>query len=265
MNGLGKPRLLLQQNASPHDYQLKPSEVTAIMSSDLIIWGGPDLETFLQKPILNLGAEKNLNLASVSGLKLLTLRSGVNWETEHDHEHHDHHHGNFDQHYWLDTDNSIIIIKAIAAKLSNIDPNNANIYNKNVDDYIQQLQAKKIVWRQQLSQVSGCSFVVFHDAYQYFAKEFALKEMGAISLNPEIPPSAQRMQQIQNLLQKEQIQCIFSEPQFNNKIILTLTDKTNIYHGMLDPLGQDQHLGVDGYLLLIDNLVQSFIKCKAKN
>lgn len=264
MLSVGKPQLLLQNNASPHDYHLKPSDIKLINSSDLIIWGGPELEGYLQKPIANTDSSKDLNLAKLPGLKLLALRTSTNWEEDHhDHAHHDHSHDHdvHDSHFWLDPDNAIVIVKAVAKRLTDLDPQHAAIYTKNANDFVHEIKQHNITWRQQLSVMQNKPFIVFHDAYQYFDKFFGLNGVGSISLNPEIPPSAQRIQDIQSLLNTQQVKCIFSEPQFNYKIIDTLTDGLNIYHGQLDPLGQDADTGPKGYFILIDKLVSSFVAC----
>src|SRR5581483_8470209 len=100
MESVGTPHLLLTQNASPHDYQLKPSDAKLINNSDLVIWGGPELEGYLQKSVNSL-ANRELDLATVPGLELLPQRMGTQWQHDHhDHDHghdhahdHDHHHG----------------------------------------------------------------------------------------------------------------------------------------------------------------------------
>jgi zinc transport system substrate-binding protein len=264
MQSVGEPILLLKQNASPHDYQLKPSDVKLIESSDLIVWGGPELETYLQKPIANTTKNKSLNLATIPGLSLLPMRTSTNWEAEHDHAHehgHEHSHDVNDPHFWLDPDNAIVMVKAIAARLSEIDPLHAKIYAHNAADFIKQLQKREPIWKKQLKSMDNKAFIVFHDAYQYLDHYFGLNGVGSITLNPEIPPSVQRIQQIQQLLRTQKVACIFSEPQFNYKIIDTLVNGLNIYTGKLDPLGQDTDIGPNGYFILIDNMVKSFDSC----
>jgi zinc transport system substrate-binding protein len=268
MQSVGQPKLLLQNNASPHDYHLKPSDIKMIESADLVIWGGADLEGYLQKPIANAN-NKSLNLVRIDGLKLLTMRYSTNWasdeeEDEHDHDHHHHHHSIQDQHYWLDTNNAIMIVDAIAKQLSAIDPKHANVYHKNAADFKSEMLDKQNFWQQKLKPINKRAFIVFHDAYQYFTTEFKLNGIGSISLNPEIPPSVQRVHQIQQLLKRQQVTCIFSEPQFNNKIIESLTAGTRVKSGILDPLGRDQDLGPEGYFVLIDNLVKSFVNCNSR-
>ncbi len=48
-DGVTTPDVLLQSNASPHDYALRPSDVKKVSSADLVIWFGHDLEPFLEK------------------------------------------------------------------------------------------------------------------------------------------------------------------------------------------------------------------------
>lgn len=267
MLSVGTPQLLLANNASPHDYHLKPSDIKLIKSADLVVWGGPELEGYLQKPVANNGTSKDLNLAAIPDLKLLPIRSSTNWiddahDHNHDHDHdHNHDHGVNDPHFWLDPHNAIVIVQALAKRLAEIDPPHAKIYAKNAEAFEQELKQKTIKWALDLSVVKNTPFIVFHDAYQYFDQAFGLAGIGSISLNPEIPPSAYRIQEIQLLLNQKQVQCIFSEPQFNAKIIESLTAGLNIYQGQLDPLGQDSDAGPKGYFSLIDKLVLALVSC----
>lgn len=270
MESVGTPHLILTNNASHHDYQLKPSDAKLINEADLIIWGGPEVDSYLTKPISSL-ADHHLNLADVAGLELLPIRSSTNWQHDHNHGHdhddhdhahsHNHDHGTNDPHFWLDPDNAIIIATAIAQRLGEIDPTNAKTYAKNATAFAKKINQDKKVWRQQLSPYKKEPYVVSHDAFQYFNKYFDLDGVGSITLNPEVPPSIQRVQQIQQLLEADRVRCIFSEPQYSYKIFDSLVKDTNVHVGQLDPLGQDADLGPDGYFKLIDNLVQNFVTC----
>ncbi len=262
MQGIGSPQLLLDQNASPHDYQLKPSDAKLIDSADLVIWGGPELEGYLHKSVSTL-ASKELNLATIPGLDLLPLRTSINWQHGcnhgHGHEHCDH--GVYDTHFWLDPDNAIIIASAIATRLGEIDFKNAQAYAANATAFSKKINQQKHKWKQSLAPYKKEPYIVSHDAFQYFNTYFGLDGVGSITLHPEIPPSIQRIQQIQKLLIDENVHCIFSEPQFNYKIIDTLIVGTKVHKGELDPLGQDKDLGSNGYFILIDNLINNFVAC----
>ena len=54
MEGVGEPNLLLEGNASVHVYSMRPSEVSMLQQAELFFWVGPQLETFLEKPLVSL-------------------------------------------------------------------------------------------------------------------------------------------------------------------------------------------------------------------
>lgn len=264
MQDVGTPQLLLKQNVCPHDYQLKPSEAKMIDSADLVIWGGPELEGYLSKSVRSL-ADKELNLLELPGLALLSVHNSANWQQEHDHHHHhdDKHtkHTHIDPHFWLDPDNAIIIASNIAAHLGEIDPPNAKTYAKNATEFAKKINQRKKQWLQELAPYKKNPYITAHDALQYFDTYFGLDGVGSITLQPDMPPSIKRIQQIQGILAKEEVRCIFTEPQFNTKIIQGLVAGTNVHIGQLDPIGQLNDLGPNGYMILMNNLVNNFISC----
>ena len=54
MEGVGEPSLLLEGNASVHIYSMRPSEVSMLQQAEVFFWVGPQLETFLEKPLASL-------------------------------------------------------------------------------------------------------------------------------------------------------------------------------------------------------------------
>ena len=51
MNGVGRPQLIIPAGASPHEYQLRPSEAKALQDANLVFWIGEDLSPWLKKGI----------------------------------------------------------------------------------------------------------------------------------------------------------------------------------------------------------------------
>ena len=103
MGDTGDPWLMLTGTASPHTYQMRPSEAEALAGADLVVWVGENLETFLDRPIANLGSGAEiLTLYEAPGMKLLPSREGGIWSDEdpehHDDEHMDEHSEHDDEH-----------------------------------------------------------------------------------------------------------------------------------------------------------------------
>lgn len=292
MGNLGVPELLLKPGASPHHYTLRPSEIKVLQDAEVIFWGGPQLESFLVKPLSTIERSyPSLNIIQLDktpSLVLLPVRRSSTFETccghdhEHEHEHdhghshnndHDHGHGheadNHDMHFWLDPNNAKVLIDHIAKVLSEKDPIHKNEYFENAKQFKLKLSALDEKLKEELKPVQKKPFIVFHDAYQYFEKHYHLTAAGSITVHPEIPPSVERLQEIRSIIKKTKAVCVFREPQFNSQLIKGIAEETGIHIGELDPLGvslgsaresKDESKG-EGYLILLKNLAKSFREC----
>ena len=256
-----KVDLLLDGNLSPHDYKLKPSDMKKLENADLIFYIDTDsLETFLARPLKAIDKKiKKISVISNSNLKLLQIREGGIWEKEE--SGHDHSHGEYDPHVWLDSENVIKITKQVVKELSKITPSKKNKYKKNAQSFIKKVNTNTIQIGEELMPIASRSFIVFHDAYQYYEKEFGLNGAGSISINPDISPSPKRINEIRSKIKSDNVQCMFKEPQFPSKIVQTIIKDTNAKEGLLDPLGSNLKPGKDLYLNLVNNLSKNLKKC----
>ena len=66
---------------------------------------------------------------------------------------------------------------------------------------------------------------------------------------------------IQDLVKDKNIKCIFSEPQFNPKLINMIAKSSGAETGILDPLGSSYKPGKDLYFNLINDLYENLNKC----
>ena len=64
-DGVMPTQVLLPDGASPHDYALKPSDIKRLRDADLVVWIGPEMESFLVKPTQQLEKSKNLSLSTL--------------------------------------------------------------------------------------------------------------------------------------------------------------------------------------------------------
>jgi zinc transport system substrate-binding protein len=97
MEGVAEPRLLVEGGQSPHTYSLAPSDAEALEEADLVVWVGPALESFLERPVASIVREDAvLPLIRLDGLDLVANREGGAWEG-HAHEH-GHNHGHREDH-----------------------------------------------------------------------------------------------------------------------------------------------------------------------
>jgi zinc transport system substrate-binding protein len=177
------------------------------------------------------------------------------------HDHHDHDHEGVDPHAWLDPANGQIWLGTIAEALSALDPENATTYRENATAGQAELATLITEIEAQLEPVENGSFVVFHDAYQYFENRFHLKALGAIRLGDATDPSPARVAAIQTAVRNEGVTCAFSEPQLNPRLLQTVFDGMDIKTAALDPLGLNQPEGQARYAGLIRSLADEIEGC----
>ena len=78
-----------------------------------------------------------------------------------------------------------------------------------------------------LATVADRPYVVFHDGYQYFEHRYGVNAVGAITINPTVRPSAQRIGEIHERLEQLDAACVFAEPQFEPTLVDTVIEGTS--------------------------------------
>jgi len=280
MDGIGKPDLIIQSGASPHEYSLRPSEASALQAADLVFWIGPDLTPWLTDTIGTLASDAVVTeLMEADGTIELEFREGALFEA-HDHDdhgddddhddhgddeaesgHEGHDHGAHDPHAWLSPKNAMNWLNVIAGRLSAVDPDNAGAYFANAAAGRTEIETLIGEVTATLDPVRGGQFIVFHDAYQYFEMDFDFPASGAISVSDASDPSPARIAKIQARIAEQGIDCVLAEPQFNPGLVATVLDGTDAQTGILDPLGSDLEPGPAFYPQLIRNLSTALAGC----
>lgn len=270
MDGVGAPLLLVKGSADPHSYTLKPSEAQALNDARLVVWAGPGVETFLEKPVAALARKARvLRLDRERSLKLLKAREGGLWEGEDDEGHDkpgahkdEHEHGEIDGHVWLDPDNAAAIVRAAVRELSLLDKENAARYAANGDKAAAALKALNADLRKQLAPLKGRRFIVSHDQLQYFEKRYGLAAAGSIAISPDRPPSARRLHAIRSRILKDKVVCVFGEPQVPDSLVKTAVEGTQARTGTIDTDGgAGIPEGKDAYFAMMRGVGKALAAC----
>jgi zinc transport system substrate-binding protein len=258
MEGVGQPALIVQGGASPHTYALRPTDAEALQSAKLVFWIGPALEAFLEKPLGTLSSGATVvELDKAPGMTLLPIREGGTFEADDDGDAE----GPFNAHVWLDPQNARAMVEAIAAALAQADPGNRDRYRANAQVLEKRLDGLESEVAETVEPVKGRGFIVYHDAYQYFENRFGLAAAGSITVSPETAPGAARIAEIREKIEELGAACVFTEPEFEPKIVDVTIEGTGARRGVLDPLGAELTDGPDLYFELLANLAGSLRRC----
>ena len=277
MQGVSQPSLLVKGAGSPHTYSLKPSQAKELQEADIVFWMSHDLEAFLENSIESIAKNaKAVSLMDSHGLMKLNFREGGAFDAhdhghddhgddkhdDHGHDKHDEHgHDEVDPHVWLDPQNAKSLVHEIEEHLAEIDPSNAAKYEANAKAVMKKLDVLTKEIEADLKPIRGRGYVVFHDAYQYFEKRFGVSAVGSITVSPEVLPGAERVSELRDKVKSLNASCVFSEPQFEPKLVKTITENTDAGTGVLDPLGANIKDGPELYFMLIRNMAKSLKDC----
>ena len=248
--GISQPALLLDSLQSPHDYMLKPSDRRMLEAADIIIYAGNNIEGFMLPLHASLGKRQLIALDTLPGLPLLPARGT---HTDHDTDH--------DGHIWFSPVNAGIIVQQLAERLAQGDANNRDKYFSNRDRLLQKLSALQKQINLQLQPVRNLPFLQFHDALQYFERDFSLTRSIVVTSGAEHTPGARHIRLLQQRVHDENIRCfLYESPQAPN-LLQTLDVNHNASMQALEIHGSQLLSGEELYFKLLTDIASKIHTC----
>jgi len=201
----------------PHFVEPKPSFLLKLRNADLLVSVGLDLEIGWLPPLITQSGNGKIQpggqgyLDASQFAEILEIPQGKVTRAEGD----VHPLGN--PHYWLDPDNGRRIAKGIAAKLSEMDPEDTAFFQQREKDFEKRLAEAELKWTAQMAPYRGRKIVTYHRSWPNFAKHFGLDVEGYIEPRPGIPPTPSHTIELVNLMKRENIKIELIEPYFDLK------------------------------------------------
>jgi zinc transport system substrate-binding protein len=213
---------LIPPGASPHAYDLKPSQLQAVTRARVLVLNGVGLEYWADQVI---SAANNPRLTVVTASEGLAILSGDEDEPG----------GN--PHVWLSPRNAMHQVRNIRDGLLKSDPDGASVYEANARQYLQHLETLDREIRQQISTFTQRRFVSFHAAWAYFARDYGLEEAAVVERRPGQEPSPEEIVSIVRTAKSIGARAIFAEPQFSSKAAEAIAEEAGAQVLFLNPLG----------------------------
>lgn len=252
-------QVLVADGQSPHDYQLRPSDVARIQRSVLLVWVGSGLEPWLDQIAGRLSANRQLAL----------LPQSFHEHDEHAHDEHEHAEAatNTDPHIWLDP----LVLReqstSIAQALLKIYPAKENEITQRLAQFQQDMSALDKEFAAQFDSVLQTGFVMYHDGYQRIVQRYHLNQRAAVWHHESIPAGAKERAALLALLNGGEVQCLFYEPEHGRDAVNSWLGSAAINVKMveLDPLGENIADGADAYERFMRDLVGKMAGCLQSN
>ena len=226
----GAENVELRNLASPstgclHDYQMRPMDMVNMEQNDVMIINGAGMEEFLED------ATKGLD-----SLTLIDATEGLNLlpSEEHSHDHEDHDHGEWNAHAWLSLDLYEEQIEAVANQLSQYNPENKEIYQKNAREYKNKIEHLKGLEEEIKEETKGKKIVIFHEAFAYMAQDLGMEVVESLEVETDAGLSAGQIKELIDEVDHSGADLLISEKQYSGKIGQTLEKEIGIHDITLD-------------------------------
>ena len=184
-------KMIIRPGIEIHSFNASPSDIIDIQNADVFIYIGGESEEWAQNVISSMDTDTNgkkiIKLIDYVNALDEEIVEGMEHDEEHNHdeelnhEEHDNisemhtHEGVYDEHIWTSPKNAVLMVNAISKAMSEIDPNNADVYKANADKYNSELYTLDNDFRDTINS-SKRKDIVFGDRFpfRYLADEYGL-------------------------------------------------------------------------------------------
>ena len=231
---------IVPTGTEPHDWEPTVQDMAKLNKADVLFYNGLGMEHWIDKVQGSL---------SDSDTKFVQLSEGVEVNENAG-----------DPHIWLDPSNVKIMCSNIYKTLCEIDPDNKALYEANYNNYIVQLSSLDQTYRDTIENLpkNNRSIVVSHEAYSYLCDAYGLNQVPIDGISADSEPSPEKMMELINFINDNNIKYIFYEELVSQKTAQTLADETGAQLLPLNPfegLTEEEMANGDNYIsVMLENL-----------
>jgi len=198
----------------PHDYALTPGDMRKIARADLFLVNGRGMEDFLGAPVLRANPAVRI-VETASAVPALEKPN---------------------PHTWVSPRNAILQVRSIEQALSAASPGNAPVFRRNADAYIGRLGALVRESDEAAGRFRNRKVVVFHNVFDYLARDLGLTIVGYIEETPGQEPSAGEVVSLVRRIRDAKAAVLLAEPQYPARLAEMIGKEAGIPVRTLDPV-----------------------------
>jgi len=206
--------------AEPHDVELSPRDVEAILGADLAVFVGGGFQPAVEDAV---GLREGPSLDVLDG------------ET--------------DPHIWLDP-------VRFSAAVSEI--GNALGRREAAERLVGRLDALHAEYRAALERCDRHTFVVTHAAFGRLAARYGLEQLSLAGTSPEAEPAPRDLERIVDEVRRSGATTVFAEPLVSDRLARTVAREAGLRVAVLDPVEgltrQHVEAGADYFSVMRENL-----------
>lgn len=240
---------LVPAGADPHSYEASPQDIERLNNADVFIVTGAEFEEWEQDLMNSVDEDQVRVVDPSQRIDLLDADHTPDHhgheeehhgeEEHHEEEHHegehnghdehhdeeehheeehnghehdghdDHDHGQWDPHYWLSPVNAQLIAEEIGEALQEENPDNADYYRNNQEDYINELEQLDQDYQERLGSCEKDRILTTHAAFAYLGQEYGFSQIPITGLSHLTEPTAQELERLAHEAEEHDLGYVF--------------------------------------------------------
>ena len=219
---------LTSPGVEPHDVELRPKQVGSVQTADLVVY-----QRGFQGAVDDAVDRADRTKSDVVDVATLVPTDK-------------------DPHTWLDPRTMVAVTKAVEARLSEADPDNAATYAASAERLEEQLVSLDEEFATGLKTCRTRTFVTSHAAFGHLAQRYDLNQVPIAGIDPTNEPTPSELAEISSLVRREGITTVFTEALVSPAIAETVARETGARTALLDPIeGLSDDTRDETYLILM--------------
>ena len=184
--------------AEIHGYAPTPRDILRAQDADLILWNGLNLELWFEQFLSNLSEVPSAVLTD--GITPISISAGE-------------YTGLPNPHAWMGLDNALIYVDNIRDALVTHDPDNAETYRANADNYKARITQTVAPLRDRVAAIPEQQrwLATCEGAFSYLIKDFAMQELYLWPMNADAQGTPQQVRRVIDAVRANDIPAVFCE------------------------------------------------------
>ncbi len=179
----------------PHHIEARPSLIARVRSADLLVCTGMELEVGWLPVLIQQSGNARLAKGSVANFEAGRYVTALEVPSRLDRSDGDvHAMGN--PHIQQDPRNIAKVAVALAARLAQLDPANAKLYQDRLQNFSVRWTAAVQKWDQQVQPLKGLTVVSHHKDMDYLWAWLGIREVGTLEPKPGVEPSVGHLSEL---------------------------------------------------------------------
>ena len=219
--------VLVPPGVSPETYELTPNQMKKLSDSKAyFITGHLTFEKMWRSKFEKM--KENVRIKDLSeGIELITM----------EHAHEDHFHYGVDPHIWVSPKSVKIMAENIYQELRGLDPENHEIFSEGYKLLSNEISYADSVLTDLFNRSENRSFLIFHPALGYLARDYDLEQI-PVEFEGKSPPPAY-LQKVVEIARSKNIRSILIQKEFSTDNALSIAREIKGDIVVIDPLDEN--------------------------